>query len=753
MKKLKLLLLFILIACSLQVNGQGNSLNLSVSDFCGVEFGDAVVRQRIVTFFRGTSGTAIIRMNTMGFTNRDGNIRPVIEAWNRQNNGVTRDIVLVRDGQIVSPKLRLEPGFSTHLEVNDIIPPGSTANYQYLAFTYTENAGVITLGSNIGTAGANFNLSANPSVYSWSLETNLTIQLQATDLSSNASSNANIQSVSTSDPNIVTSFEIIEGRVEIQLDCDYLETVPTTRLEDFSIDFVIEDVVTNPTTGLPETVNISGNSSVELTGIASGYELSGNFTGRNYAVALAGNPIAGSTIAGLMGNWNYAFATYDETAAGTRNIGFSSFTSKALEQTSGNYFSSIVGKGYFLGILDPTKSDENPSTEYPKVFHIPGSATQTGNFSYTSLISFTNTAAADTEDGWNLIANPTKKILFADLDDLTKWPTVSNLDKTVYILDPSDNQYKAFNSLTGTNGFTGQILPYQAFWVKATSANPQLITDIDEALIELPTSPKKYEHPKLSLQLLRDANLKDETVIVLHKEALMDKDVYDAFKMVATDLPAPLIYLQRTNKSLSIEALPFYSNEPIFYDLVISDSITANHAIRIASSFNFTNYWNVELIDTFNKEQISIEGDEVIDFIVEPDIRKAKKATVKIAQSLFKMANTSTENRYSLKITPNTTTALDDIIEVPTAFTLSQNYPNPFNPTTVINYSVPTTSNMQLSIYNSLGQLVQLTNLGTKQTGVHSYNINAINWPSGLYLYRLQSDNGFVSTKKMMLLK
>lgn len=89
---------------------------------------------------------------------------------------------------------------------------------------------------------------------------------------------------------------------------------------------------------------------------------------------------------------------------------------------------------------------------------------------------------------------------------------------------------------------------------------------------------------------------------------------------------------------------------------------------------------------------------------------------------------------------------------VPKNFALKQNYPNPFNPVTNISFDLPKTSNVTLTVYNSIGQEVERLVNEVKPAGSYTVDFNASNLSSGIYFYKLVAD-GFVMTKKMTLVK
>jgi hypothetical protein len=96
--------------------------------------------------------------------------------------------------------------------------------------------------------------------------------------------------------------------------------------------------------------------------------------------------------------------------------------------------------------------------------------------------------------------------------------------------------------------------------------------------------------------------------------------------------------------------------------------------------------------------------------------------------------------------------SIEVVLGTPTAYKLDQNYPNPFNPSTLISFTLPEAGITNLVIFNSLGQEIATLVNGQLEAGSHKYNFNAKNLTSGIYFYKLESEN-FVQVRKMMLLK
>jgi hypothetical protein len=91
-------------------------------------------------------------------------------------------------------------------------------------------------------------------------------------------------------------------------------------------------------------------------------------------------------------------------------------------------------------------------------------------------------------------------------------------------------------------------------------------------------------------------------------------------------------------------------------------------------------------------------------------------------------------------------------ISIAADFELYQNYPNPFNPATEIKFSLAEDAKVNLSVYNTNGQLVKTLVDGKIEKGYHTVSFAGDELNSGMYLYKLDV-NGKVQTRKMIMLK
>jgi type IX secretion system substrate protein len=88
----------------------------------------------------------------------------------------------------------------------------------------------------------------------------------------------------------------------------------------------------------------------------------------------------------------------------------------------------------------------------------------------------------------------------------------------------------------------------------------------------------------------------------------------------------------------------------------------------------------------------------------------------------------------------------------PDKFILNQNYPNPFNPSTILSYNLKTDGEVKLTVFNLVGQSVQVLVDGYQQAGEYEVIFDARDLPAGIYLYKLQVGE-YSSVKRMTLVK
>jgi hypothetical protein len=97
-------------------------------------------------------------------------------------------------------------------------------------------------------------------------------------------------------------------------------------------------------------------------------------------------------------------------------------------------------------------------------------------------------------------------------------------------------------------------------------------------------------------------------------------------------------------------------------------------------------------------------------------------------------------------------TSVEDGLQIPGSIVLHQNYPNPFNPSTTISFELATSQQARVEVYDVLGRSVAVLQDGVLAKGMHQVTFNAMNLPSGIYVYRLATPTQSV-VRSMMLVK
>jgi len=97
-------------------------------------------------------------------------------------------------------------------------------------------------------------------------------------------------------------------------------------------------------------------------------------------------------------------------------------------------------------------------------------------------------------------------------------------------------------------------------------------------------------------------------------------------------------------------------------------------------------------------------------------------------------------------------TGIQDQATTVNTFRLGQNYPNPFNPTTQIEFVLPKTAQVRVTIHNLLGQMVREVINAQMAAGTHRLTIDAADLHSGVYFYTIRTAD-YTATKRMVVMK
>lgn len=493
---------------------------------------------------------------------------------------------------------------------------------------------------------------------------------------------------------------------------------------------------------------ISGNSGWRMIAppLSSTYsDLLDNTVTQGYPNSELGNAEADSLQPNVL--W------YDETY-GTNEDGFSATDNDRWRAPGDGNNTLTPGRGLFVYFFGDISADARYNEPLPDTLLIQGEENDGNGTEFTFPVTYT--ASADT--GWNLIGNPFAATI--DWDD-GNW-TKTNMDNVLYVWDPSTNDYLDWNGISGSLG-SGEIKPFQAFWVKANgNGNPTLRVNKDSKTTGGSFYGKSRREPAAIGMKLTAGSYEKEMHITLSPDGSNGKDIRDAYRLLPFDTQTYLEFYSalRDGTELAINnlarAFGVELSIPIYVGgFVDGSALNENYTISWPEFGDVPKEWSLILEDTETREKIDLREEESYTFSMN---QSAQKVALNNTIENFQLRNIDSESRskssgqnekarFKLRIDPGA-----DAAGLPDRFELFNNYPNPFNPTTTIRFGLPLEGPVQLSVYDILGRKVADLIDENLPADYHEITWNARHLASGVYIYRLVTQDG-VFTEKMSLIK
>jgi hypothetical protein len=472
------------------------------------------------------------------------------------------------------------------------------------------------------------------------------------------------------------------------------------------------------------------------------------------------------------------FLWFDETDTLTTNMSW---------RTSSFNGNLVAGRGYYLYVFDSVSGIY--SDKLPRQMTTYGDAYFPGSFSFSGLnqpVTYTprvggqvsqspnDTVKYDTntnDQGWNLLGNPTLYSL--DWDAPQGW-TKTNIDNTIYIWDPSSNQFRVWNGTNGTLG-NGLISPFQAFWIKSNNSSPALGFTQDVFASGgtfyggSSTKSGTITNAPSAINLsLNAAGLNSDILITFGDDGKAGPDSKDAYRLE----PLSSSWVEFFTLSSPEHNMPLViNNQPADGpDCIILPLYTgAQHNGREFGGEYTVNWelpsdwpsdWAISLNDHASQKAISMRKEQSYTFsrgnTKSSGSGSAMKHDTLLLPGLIvnpvsvkSLLKSSTElPPFSIVIQKGTKN--DEPAYIAPEPSLLQNYPNPFSQTTTIRFSLQLPSAVSLNIYDIQGHRVDCVTDDYFQAGFHKFSWNRSNVKPGIYLLQMNT-SGSVQTKKLVI--
>jgi hypothetical protein len=308
-------------------------------------------------------------------------------------------------------------------------------------------------------------------------------------------------------------------------------------------------------------------------------------------------------------------------------------------------------------------------------------------------------------NGWNLVGNPYPSSI--DWDAPNGW--VKNfITNSIYVWNPTIQQFTSYNGTVGTNGGSRYIAPFQAFFVVANDYYP-MISAMQTSRVTSTTSFFKTEEISelIRLKVTGSSGFQDETLVYFDINASQDMDGFDSYKMISMSNEVPMLASRLYEDNVSINALPGYNTETVI-PLAFS-APSGNYSISAGELLGFGGSNPVYLEDALTGTIQEITETSSYDFT----------------------ATGNDENRFSIKFDAPMITGVETVENEVKFYESSGQI--------IIEADGISGNNAAFSMYNSAGQSI-IAGKSVQLNGGRCA-VDAPELATGIYIVKLQNGN------------
>lgn len=468
-------------------------------------------------------------------------------------------------------------------------------------------------------------------------------------------------------------------------------------------------------------------------------------------------PVGGATVGGLLGPvWTQGFLGSDAPQGGSNVL---LYNEAAVCDTDGgtDVPPCDASTGYLLpgaasdglpsgaGVFAYLFADDDPTADglqggFPKALSVTGFEPELP-FAFPAL-SYTD-AGGPAADGWNLVGNPIAGALDWDAEGWTKMA----LSNTVYTYDPASDEYLTWNGFVGTLG-SGVIPAGRGFWVQATAPDPALVApEAARAATATREAAETVEALELRLNGTTASGERGSSVFFAFgvEGAAVGADPYDAYALVPPSSAYVLASAARPDdgEPLATVALPL-ADDALGTD-GLEFGVTGAHVGLTSGEMMWTwslpegAGWTAVLVDMETGKEVDLATETEYAFAV--DVEGAADAHETVGAPLQRSGPGQAARlgggagRFVLRIARS---AVSTERAVPTEFAVEAPTPNPVHDGARVRYALPTTSAVEVAVYDLLGRKVIAMSANARPPGYHAEHVDAGSLAAGVYVVRTE---------------